>query len=155
MFSILCLCCLDVAYCTPFENRPKISSKNDFQLYKVTLMFSSRNITFKSNQQWKLLDGIPKILVEETVIVPKSAVSEQEKKSSEINKFYDDGFCDLEYQSCLDLPGLAYENNGAVLKIVFNYTYGNVTFFSNKLWTPTPQPLTIIVRNSFNLTTGF
>ena len=69
LFSILCLCCLDMAFCTPFENRPKISSKNDFQLYKVILMFSSRNITFKSNHQWRLLDGIPKISVEETVTI--------------------------------------------------------------------------------------
>ena len=182
LFSIFCLCCVDVAFCTPFENRPKISSKNDFQLYKVTLMFSSRNITFKSNHQWKLLDGIPKIIVEETVILSnltqglnnaknenlkkcsfnsnitkccdqkksesKSTKSEQEKTM--FDEFYDEG-CDLKYQSCLDLPGLEFERNGAVFKIIFNYTNGNVTFFSNKLWTPPPQPLTITVRNSYIL----
>ena len=139
LLSILCLYCTGVAFCTPFENGPKISSENYFQLYKVILMFSSKNITFKSNYQWRLLNGIPKILVEETVIVPKSNKSEQEKKSSEINEFYDDGFCDLEYQSCLDLPGLEYERH-AVFKIVFNYTNGNVTFFSKKLWKPTVTP---------------
>ena len=74
LFSVLCLYCVDVSFGIPFENGPKLSSKNDFQLYKVTLMFSSRNITFKSNHQWKLLDGIPKIIVEETV--PKSATGQ-------------------------------------------------------------------------------
>ena len=69
LFSILCLCCLDVSFCTPIENGLKINSGNDFKLYKVILMFSSRNITFKSNHQWKLLDGIPKISVEETVTI--------------------------------------------------------------------------------------
>jgi hypothetical protein len=137
LLSILCLYCAGVTFCTPFENVPKISSENYFQLYKVILIFSSKNITFKSNYQWRLLNGIPKILVEETVIVPKSNKSEQEKKSSEINEFYDDGFCDLEYQSCLDLPGLEYERHGGVFKIVFNYTNGNVTFFSKRLWKPT------------------
>jgi hypothetical protein len=71
LFSFLCLYCVDVSFGIPFENGPKISSKNDFQLYKVTLMFSSRNITFKSNHQWKLLDGIPKIIVGETVQLNK------------------------------------------------------------------------------------
>ena len=138
LFSILCLYCAGVAFCTPFENGPKISSENYFQLYKVILMFSSKNITFKSNCQWKLLDGIPKIIVE----------AEQEKNM--FNEFYDEG-CDLKYQSCLDLPGLEFERNGAVFKIIFNYTNGNVTFFSNKLWTPPPQPLTVTVRNSYIL----
>jgi hypothetical protein len=73
----------------------------------------------------------------------KSTKSEQEKKT--LNEFYDEG-CDLNYQSCLDLPGLEFERNGDVFKIIFNYTNGNVTFFSKKLWTPQPQPLTVIVR---------
>ena len=74
-------------------------------------------------------------------MVPKS---EQEKNMLEIDKFYDDEFCDLKIQSCLDLPGLEYERHGGVFKIVFNYTNGNVTFFSNKLWTPRVTPKVLV-----------
>ena len=162
-FIVSSLCCTGNAISN--DNSTKAVDdycEMEFKVFNVNLIFSTRNISFKSNKQWKKSDGIPETF-------NNSQIKEYSKDSSKDNLkcpydyeniYHSENMrqkisskkkkykkkpnylklktgCDVTCQSCLDQPNLDYESfYPAIFKVILIYSSGNVTFFTNKLWVP-------------------
>ena len=136
--------------------------ENKFKVFNVNLIFSTRNISFESNKQWKKSDGIPETFnnshhkeyskksskdnlkcsyeyenIYHFENMRQKISSEKKKSKKKPNYLKFKTGCDITYQSCLDQPNLEYESlYPAIFKVILKYSSGNVTFFTNKLWVP-------------------